>query len=77
MKWPQHYTTNGNTNIEGDVKNMKFAKSDPILTFEVTYRFTKLYEIEGKIRFDLFESFLIRDILDIHRRPRKATPRSK
>ncbi|XP_011691522.1 PREDICTED: apolipophorins [Wasmannia auropunctata] len=35
MKWPQHYTTNGNTNIEGDVKNMKFEKStEPILSLE-------------------------------------------
>lgn len=34
MKWPQHYTTGGNTNIEGDVKNMKFEKSYPIITFE-------------------------------------------
>ncbi|XP_011871153.1 PREDICTED: apolipophorins [Vollenhovia emeryi] len=34
MKWPQHYTTNGDTNIEGEVKNMKFGKPEPIVTFE-------------------------------------------
>ncbi|XP_012523598.1 apolipophorins [Monomorium pharaonis] len=34
IKWPQYYTTNGNTNIEGEVKNMKFKKPEPILTFE-------------------------------------------
>lgn len=34
MKWPQHYTSGGNLNIESDVKNMKFEKSDPLITFE-------------------------------------------
>ncbi|XP_072754262.1 apolipophorins [Anoplolepis gracilipes] len=34
MKWPQHYTSNGNLNIEGDVKNIKFEKLDPLITFE-------------------------------------------
>ncbi|XP_018353837.1 PREDICTED: apolipophorins [Trachymyrmex septentrionalis] len=34
MKWPQHYTSNGNINIEGEVKNMKFEESEPIITFE-------------------------------------------
>jgi len=45
MKWPQHYTSNGNTNIEGEVKNMKFEKSEPIITFEVIYNFTELHQI--------------------------------
>ncbi|XP_011166991.1 apolipophorins [Solenopsis invicta] len=34
MEYPRHYTTNGNTNIDGEVKNMKFKKPEPILTFE-------------------------------------------
>ncbi|XP_029170500.1 apolipophorins [Nylanderia fulva] len=34
MKWPQHYTSGGNLNIEGDVKNIKFEKLDPLITFE-------------------------------------------
>lgn len=36
MEWPQYYTVGGNLNIEGDVKNMKFEKSDPIISLEVT-----------------------------------------
>lgn len=28
MKWPQHYTTGGNMNIDGEVKNMKFENLD-------------------------------------------------
>lgn len=35
MKWPQHYTTGGNMNIDGEVKNMKFENLDPIVTFQV------------------------------------------
>lgn len=42
MKWPQHYTTNGNTNIDGDVKNMKFGKPKPIITLEVIYPFYRI-----------------------------------
>lgn len=34
MNWPQHYTYNGNLNIEGDVKNIKFEVVDPLVTFE-------------------------------------------
>nr|XP_012148156.1 PREDICTED: apolipophorins [Megachile rotundata] len=34
MKWPQHYTLNGNTNIEGDVKNMKFSEKKPSVSME-------------------------------------------
>ncbi|KAM0732090.1 Apolipophorin [Formica fusca] len=34
MKWPQHYTSDGNLNIESDVKNMKFEKADPLITLE-------------------------------------------
>ena len=28
MKWPQHYTLNGETNIDGEVKNMKFHEKE-------------------------------------------------
>ncbi|XP_054010516.1 apolipophorins isoform X2 [Hylaeus anthracinus] len=34
MKWPQHYTVNGDTNINGEVKNMKFFESKPKLTID-------------------------------------------
>lgn len=37
MKWPKHYTVNGNLNIDSDVKNMKFEKTDPIITLQVIY----------------------------------------
>ncbi|KAG5308105.1 APLP protein, partial [Acromyrmex insinuator] len=47
MKWPQHYTSNGNTNIEGEVKNMKFEKSEPIITFEEA----KKGDYEKKVKF--------------------------
>lgn len=36
MEFPTYYTVGGKLNIEGDVKNMKFEKSDPIISFEVT-----------------------------------------
>lgn len=35
LSHPQHYTSNGNLNIEGDVKNIKFEETDPIITLEV------------------------------------------
>lgn len=41
MEWPQHYTSGGNLNIENEVKNMKFEKSDPIITLEVIYMFQR------------------------------------
>ncbi|KAK1130809.1 hypothetical protein K0M31_018919 [Melipona bicolor] len=34
MKWPQHYTLNGDTNIEGEVKNMKFDEKKPTITLQ-------------------------------------------
>ncbi|KAK2585087.1 hypothetical protein KPH14_008599 [Odynerus spinipes] len=34
MSWPQHYTTGGSTNIEGDVKNIKFEGKNPITTLQ-------------------------------------------
>nr|XP_012225513.1 PREDICTED: apolipophorins [Linepithema humile] len=34
LNHPQHYTSNGNLNIEGDVKNIKFEETDPIITLE-------------------------------------------
>ncbi|KAL6440757.1 hypothetical protein ACFW04_003301 [Cataglyphis niger] len=34
MQWPQHYTSGGNLNIESDVKNMKFEKTEPLITLE-------------------------------------------
>ncbi|XP_031841889.1 retinoid- and fatty-acid binding glycoprotein apolipophorin [Nomia melanderi] len=36
MKWPQHYTLNGDTNINGEVKNMKFYEKTPTVSFEET-----------------------------------------
>ena len=39
MKWPQHYTLNGDTNIEGEVKNMKFDEKKPTITLQVTVLF--------------------------------------
>ncbi|XP_076762006.1 retinoid- and fatty-acid binding glycoprotein apolipophorin [Xylocopa sonorina] len=33
-KWPQHYTLNGNDNIDGEVKNMKFYEKKPEVTWE-------------------------------------------
>lgn len=35
MKWPQHYTLNGDTNIDGEVKNMKFHEKKPAVTWQV------------------------------------------
>ncbi|XP_015429625.1 PREDICTED: apolipophorins [Dufourea novaeangliae] len=36
MKWPQHYTLNGDTNIDGEVKNMKFfERTAPVSLKEV------------------------------------------
>lgn len=35
LKWPQHYTVNGDTNINGDVaKNVKFFEKKPALTLK-------------------------------------------
>ncbi|XP_043521132.1 apolipophorins isoform X2 [Frieseomelitta varia] len=34
MKWPLHYTLNGETNIEGEVKNMKFDEKKPTITLQ-------------------------------------------
>ncbi|XP_076231616.1 retinoid- and fatty-acid binding glycoprotein apolipophorin [Calliopsis andreniformis] len=34
MKWPQHYTLNGDTNIDGEVKNMKFQEAKPVVTLQ-------------------------------------------
>lgn len=34
-KWPQHYTINGNPNIDGEVKNMKFREKKPSVSLEV------------------------------------------
>ncbi|XP_076681659.1 retinoid- and fatty-acid binding glycoprotein apolipophorin isoform X2 [Andrena cerasifolii] len=34
MKWPQHYTLDGDTNINGEVKSMKFYDTKPIITLE-------------------------------------------
>ncbi|XP_076625563.1 retinoid- and fatty-acid binding glycoprotein apolipophorin isoform X1 [Colletes latitarsis] len=36
MKWPQHYTLNGDTNINGEVKTMKFHEKKPVVTLEAT-----------------------------------------
>lgn len=36
MKWPQHYTLNSNTNIEGEVKHMEFYEPQPTLTLQVS-----------------------------------------
>ncbi|XP_071631577.1 apolipophorins [Temnothorax longispinosus] len=48
MKWPQHYTTGGSTNIEGEVKNMKFEKpEEPIITLEEA----KKGDIEKKVKY--------------------------
>lgn len=35
MKWPQHFTLNGDTNIDGEVKNMKFEEGKPIISYQV------------------------------------------
>lgn len=35
MKWPQHYTTGGNINIDGEVSNMDFAETAPLISFQV------------------------------------------
>lgn len=35
MKWPQHYTVHGDTNIQGEVKNIKFNEKKPAVTLEV------------------------------------------
>lgn len=34
MKWPQHYTTNGDININGPVNNINFVKGEPLITFK-------------------------------------------
>ncbi|XP_017790563.1 PREDICTED: apolipophorins [Habropoda laboriosa] len=34
MKWPQHYTVNGDTNIVGEVKNLKFDERKPTVSLE-------------------------------------------
>lgn len=34
MKWPQHFTLNGDTNIDGEVKNMKFEEGKPIISYQ-------------------------------------------
>jgi hypothetical protein len=34
MKWPQHYTLNGNLNVEGEIKNMKFADKEHLVSFQ-------------------------------------------
>lgn len=49
MKWPQHYTTGGSINVDGEVKNMKFVEGEPLLTFkevkegdpEMKYKYAK------------------------------------
>ncbi|XP_019888404.1 apolipophorins [Ooceraea biroi] len=46
MKWPQHYTSGGNINIEGDVKNMKFEQPKPIVTLEEAKKGTNEKKIE-------------------------------
>nr|XP_034187967.1 apolipophorins [Osmia lignaria] len=33
-KWPQHYTINGNPNIDGEVKNIKFSEKKPSVSLE-------------------------------------------
>jgi hypothetical protein len=48
MEWPQYYTSGGDTNIQGDVKNMKFGKSDPIITYEEA---KKTKDMEKKIKY--------------------------
>ncbi|KAL0104310.1 hypothetical protein PUN28_017203 [Cardiocondyla obscurior] len=57
LKWPQHYTTNSNsTNIEGDVKNMKFEESNDYITFEEAKKGnleTKLQYLDQKIDVEL------------------------
>ncbi|KAL6267909.1 hypothetical protein P5V15_000977, partial [Pogonomyrmex californicus] len=64
MKWPQHYTTNGgNTNIEGDVKNMKFEKPEPILSLEEAKKGNmekKMQYLEQRIDLE-FGSFSLTD----------------
>ncbi|XP_014488121.1 PREDICTED: apolipophorins [Dinoponera quadriceps] len=47
MDTPQFYTVGGNLNIEGDVKNIKFEKSDPILSLEEA----KEGDIEKKLEY--------------------------
>lgn len=56
MEWPQHYTSDGNLNIEGDVKNMKFEKADPLITLEVTCVDTVVKLIQ--IRFSIVSEHL-------------------
>ncbi|XP_015121091.1 apolipophorins [Diachasma alloeum] len=34
MKWPQHYTTGGSANINGEVKNIKFSEANSPITFK-------------------------------------------
>ncbi|XP_017879492.1 apolipophorins [Ceratina calcarata] len=46
-KWPQHYTLNGDTNIDGEVKSMKFYEPEPI----ITYQEAKNGSIEEKLQY--------------------------
>lgn len=47
MKWPQHYTTGGSTNINGEVKNMKFAEA----TTPVTFNQAKEGDLQTRLKF--------------------------
>lgn len=38
MKRTQHYTLNGNTDINGEVKNIKFDEKKPFVTLEVSVK---------------------------------------
>lgn len=49
MEWPQHYTVNGKTNIEGEVKNMKFDKGLPEVTYKVIFCFIFLLKNKKKL----------------------------
>lgn len=37
MRWPQHYTLNGNLNVDGEAKNMKFVDKEKLVGFEVCF----------------------------------------
>ena len=43
MKWPQHFTLNGDTNIDGEVKNMKFEEGKPIISYQVILQKKKYF----------------------------------
>ncbi|XP_035725460.1 apolipophorins-like [Vespa mandarinia] len=47
MNWPQHYTTDGSTNIVGDVKNIKFEGKNPILNLQDAIK----GDIETKLKY--------------------------